>query len=90
MAQLSLVSEAIAWVSKAIAWISEAISWISVQITWIRVGLYLFVGSKMGLLDKMGRICDEKKAFGMDVPWSYSGAREPVLVFISAKGQWGS
>ena len=48
------------------------------------------MGSKRGLLDKKGRICDEKKAFSMDVPWSYSGAREPVLVFINAKGQWGS
>lgn len=52
-----------------------------------RVGLCLFVGSKMALLDKRGLILDEKKAFGMDVPWSYSGAREPVLVFTSAKGQ---
>ena len=41
----------------------------------------------MALLDKRGLILDEKKAFGMDVPWSYSGAREPVLVFTSAKGQ---
>lgn len=48
------------------------------------------MGSKRGLLDKKGRICNEKKAFSMDVPWSYSGAREPVLVFINAKGQWGS